>query len=992
MWFDNLNFSSADRVNWTVQDLIDNPELKIEIKDLTKKNLKKLFVDIENSSSHLRLRDENWNIIWKVKDREPLEFLDKKIIKHNGKEKIFLKVKTLLWKEGYLPADYIYSKGSFLWEDFKANTNNQETSSALSADTPASNSNIETTISEPTKIDTSAENENTIVPEKTEVAQNETLEDSVATPEKTTEEIKKELMLSINTQFIAFKGVAKQIDQITMSSLEKKSNKDLLDTNYNALIALLNTTKNSTDKDLKSKYNEIMLYLAKYYADEWWVDNDNFVNYKLSNKLAFDVLWELKSAWKKPKAPEFWDIISEFKWTGIWTYITSKINEWEELQNIFSSKAVKNAGEEKKEELLDKYYEDLELYLENIDKNHKDWLSKKQKQALELLMDVNWAWWSIANKTTDMIDIMGWDFAAIWAWIWAWALAWGAAGSIVPVAGNLAWLVAWGIVWWAVTTVWMMVNHGDDYFSEDRGKWLTELWINSIMFWVWGGAFKAARWFQWTRPLLSSRWVLVLALEGGADVTLWTSADITRAFAYNMDIEISDAIANNLMWALLPMLTINWVKWVNHITAPRLRLGERVREGLREVQILSRLWETTKAKRILDRLKININKLRNKEPEVIERYKDRTWFVTDVLDNGTIRRWWETYALKEWTPNGYISTSGNSSIPISFNKNDPNIKRVNISSTTSHINTPETSPSVVDSSITKIFESDLSIIWKKWSKTLEVDYQSHKVSYNVAKKEYTLTDSNGQTSHFPKKSDLIEELNRKITTSDQKIKILEQRLNVSLKKEFDKIKGKEIVVEGETFRLIEEGDNKIKLQKKSSNNSYSEVGLASLTEAQQKSLLSKALWENNINMLSKAIGKIKESDIINEGFKKRILDKYWQKWLEKAKKLWKWILWETKNASGWTWWALWWLIKWNPNGWLLSARWKVWMTLGIWINEFIEYNKNPEEYKEDFISFGHAGSIMINALWVRYLWWARNIIWNELAEYGANKTIEHWNE
>jgi hypothetical protein len=56
----------------------------------------------------------------------------------------------------------------------------------------------------------------------------------------------------------------------TQTSSEKISNKDLLDTNYNALIILIKNVEAQkySSPEIQNKINSIKLYLAKYYADE----------------------------------------------------------------------------------------------------------------------------------------------------------------------------------------------------------------------------------------------------------------------------------------------------------------------------------------------------------------------------------------------------------------------------------------------------------------------------------------------------------------------------------------------------------------------------------------------------------------------------------------------------------------------------------------------------------------------------------------------------
>ena len=204
--------------------------------------------------------------------------------------------------------------------------------------------------------------------------------------------------------------------------------------------------------------------------------------------------------------------------------------------------------------MIDEYEKDLENYIRKIDRNRRKWLKdKNQISALDLLMDVNWVgWWSVKNSTTDILDLMSWDFASIWAWIWAGFWTWALLGSWTWAWALVTWWV-WAIAWWATATTWMMVNHGEDYFSEDWWKWLTELGINTAMFGVWWIVFKWARAIQGTSWILSKRWVLTLWGEATVDVLIWTTSDMLRAWAYEADIELIDALKNNLVWAFLPL-------------------------------------------------------------------------------------------------------------------------------------------------------------------------------------------------------------------------------------------------------------------------------------------------------------------------------------------------------------------------------------------------------------------------------------------------------
>ena len=478
--------------------------------------------------------------------------------------------------------------------------------------------------------------------------------------EITTEQIKQNILSSINSQFNAFKETINKLNTLIdiQTSSEKVSNKELLDINYNALIILLQKVKDSTDKDIVNKVSEIKLYLAKYYADEWKVENNNFKNYELSNKLAFDVLWEIQWVNPPPKAPDMWEIISSFKWTWVWTYIVTKLNEWETINDIFESKAVKDATEERWEELFDEYKDKLEKYLENIDENHREWLTENQIAVLDLLMDVNGAWWSVRNSTTDMLSL-GWlDLVAIWAWIWTgfwtWGKIWWATGFLAGWVWAIPWAVIgaiwWAVTWWFVATNWMMINHWDNYYSEDYWKWLTELWINTAMFGFWWAVFKWARMIQWANWILSKKWVLALSAEALADVAIWVSSDMTRAWAYEMNIDLTDAIVNNLVWALLPF-ALNWKQIFSEF---RQGLARESSEVQQRASILSKLWDRSWAKKLLNRLSEKVKKAKKKETWdnsviYVNSKGNASDKLSDVENSKTQKNTWETPSKNiEW--------------------------------------------------------------------------------------------------------------------------------------------------------------------------------------------------------------------------------------------------------------------------------------------------------------------------------------------------------
>lgn len=95
-------YSTANQIEWSIQDQIDSEKLKIT--DLTKEKLQQLKVDIFDSRSHLNIRDENLNDIWNIRDNETLTFLWETKI---DDKKLFLKVETSEWKIWYVAADYV---------------------------------------------------------------------------------------------------------------------------------------------------------------------------------------------------------------------------------------------------------------------------------------------------------------------------------------------------------------------------------------------------------------------------------------------------------------------------------------------------------------------------------------------------------------------------------------------------------------------------------------------------------------------------------------------------------------------------------------------------------------------------------------------------------------------------------------------------------------------------------------------------------------------
>jgi len=102
-----FNYSTTEKVDWTIQDLIDTWTLTLA--SLTWVKLQHLKADIDDAkNSYLRIRDDNWKIIWRLKEweKEEITFLDKKEISTKNWNKVFLKIQT--WKTTWwVSADYM---------------------------------------------------------------------------------------------------------------------------------------------------------------------------------------------------------------------------------------------------------------------------------------------------------------------------------------------------------------------------------------------------------------------------------------------------------------------------------------------------------------------------------------------------------------------------------------------------------------------------------------------------------------------------------------------------------------------------------------------------------------------------------------------------------------------------------------------------------------------------------------------------------------------
>ena len=100
-----FNYSTIDKVDWTIQDKIDNKILTMS--SLTSAKLQHLQADIDdNEKSYLRIRDDNWKVIWKLNENKNVTFIDKKEVSTKFWKKVFLKIQTenTTW---WVSADYM---------------------------------------------------------------------------------------------------------------------------------------------------------------------------------------------------------------------------------------------------------------------------------------------------------------------------------------------------------------------------------------------------------------------------------------------------------------------------------------------------------------------------------------------------------------------------------------------------------------------------------------------------------------------------------------------------------------------------------------------------------------------------------------------------------------------------------------------------------------------------------------------------------------------
>lgn len=1042
MWFEGLSYESAWEVENTIQDQIQ--EGKIEIKHLTQERLKTLKVEIRDTNSHLNIRDIKWNDIWDLfEDGKELTYLWDYKRDDNGK--IFLHIQNSSGLKGYASAEYLKWKVNL----GKININNESWDNAIESQELLSekaklkelylqiiNPNTKKEILQKinnckTKIECEAilTEINIILPEQSkesiEVLDNQKNElkknaEKIKDREKKLEILEKinqcttieacnilleevniildnqknpeweeinieEIKNNIDFQFSAFIETIKQIDTFfdTQTSEEKRNNEELLEVNHNAL----NWTLKVAEKipELKEKVIEIKLYLATFYADEWEVENSNFSNYKLSNEIAFDVLKDAQWIEQPPKVPDMGEIISSFKGTWVWTYITTEINKWTDISEIFNSSIVKNKTEEQWEKLVDNYKDQLEEYLESLDSNHRDNLDKNQIKALDLLMDVNWAWWSIANSTTDMWDVMWWDFAAIWAWIGTWMATWALVWTAWTPVWTVIWWITGAVVWGVVATGWMMLNHGDNYFNaEDYSKWFIELWINTLMFGAWGAAMKAANAFRWTEAILSARWLKALSWEIIADISIGVSSDVTRAWAYNMNIDLSDAVFNNLVWALIPLATIPGSKAMSKFSEARKQLATETTEIQQKASLLSRLWDKTWAKILIEKFNEKIKSLKgknkatekevktNKETENNQNTKveKNTWETIYVHKTS-----WKEYVFINEGKNWKINAKNENWTRVSVNKDNIELKSKTETKDTKENSTkkqqkteksPETGNKNID--VSTLLDKELSTLKNNGKPITHWEYQTQ-----LKNGEYTVTWPNGYKKDFLTRKDAVKALNNKLWNNNVKIDILFSSAHrESLAKLNSLSKGKEFELDGKIVRIKKEWDSFV-LQEKNGNNGMKNLEIKNLSPKQQELLLEKIIWSNWIGKLRTMIEKITPEKVFTKSEIDKINKNKWPGFLKS-----KFNEFKKESIDAWksTGELIRWILVWK-KGWVFSKTTMAWWVLA---NEAIEAMTNTQDYMDEFISWTHAGNIISNAILMKQVWIIRWLIYSELTD------------
>jgi hypothetical protein len=479
----------------------------------------------------------------------------------------------------------------------------------------------------------------------------------------------------------------------------------------------------------------------------------------------------------------------------------------------------------------------LEEYLESINQNKREWLSQIQKDALDLLIDVNWVGWSVKNSTTEKFDIMWWDFAAIGAWIGAWFWAGALAWSFIPWAWTLTVWAAGAIAWWFTTTLWMMVNHWDNYFWEDWKKWWTELGINTAMFWAWWAFFKLGRYIQWWSKLLSKPGFAALWVEATGDVAIGISTDMTRSWAYDMGIDLSDAIVNNLVWALMP-ITLRWKQGFSEV---RKKLAKNISEWQKKASILAKLWDTKWAKAIINQLNKQVESVKKLSKNTTEKWKKIVTWTKDkiVTQAGKIKE-----KLKQKNSKKNPENNTKQSENFSNSEGKDNTKKQDPKEPKNKKNTPEqkkNSPKRKKADISESIETDLKTL-KVWE---DVKYPWDITAWDITVKRIDNKVYKIWEVEYPSLITAKNALKKNMSTHYQKLIIN------WWSKHFEKIRKSIIWKEFWKWNNIFKLDKNWELLKRWKDWWFSKVDINSLNKTQNNIILKKIMWEKWYNTLNK---------------------------------------------------------------------------------------------------------------------------------------------
>lgn len=625
MGFESLNYSTTEKIDDTIQDQIDR------LKQETKKDLNELkweiltgvkTLTVDTISSRLNIRNQAGEIIGKAQDKEKLTFQNK-IMDRNGK--LFLFIQSSSGKSGYVSADYVRA----------SHIDNKMEQSVVKPAIEKEEVNIEKTENiQPMDSKISSDQARTEIDEKKETqninTEAEEIKEEKQKPVEKIEEVNSEIIMvtfeDIQKSYHTFLNEVERLDSFgdLKSDKEKQDAQKLISNLYAVLVYKIslvekNTKTPPTDKQV-IKINQIKLDLARYFSDEHnSVENQHWKDYREANNIALSILGEINGKTPPPPITQE-DILQTIKGTGVAEYMITELKNGESVASIYQNEVVKDRMNSTKETLIEDYETQLEEFLEYAD-NHKNTLSIEQQQALELLLDVNGVgFFDIKESNWDMMTLAWVDFAAIWAGaaagLFTWAKVWGASWVLAWWIGAIPWSIigwiAWAVTWWAVATGWMMLNHGDNYF-KDGTKWLTELWLNTAMFGVWGAVFKGARIIQGSHSLLSARGAAAIWLEAAWDVGIWMGMDITRGAAYDYEVDTLEAFQNNLIWALLPLAIQGWTAF----SSARKNFANKTHERIQAAQVAESLGDSQASKEIMEDIAEEAVQLRKAEEPVI---------------------------------------------------------------------------------------------------------------------------------------------------------------------------------------------------------------------------------------------------------------------------------------------------------------------------------------------------------------------------------------